>query len=109
MYSYQNHYNALKHIKRNAEDGKAELELRQLEKPSTHHGYQNSGDPAEYVNTDQLNQYFQTANSERWRMTQNTGFPSPHAQDMSFSSNFLEMDRTLTLIKPVLKKNCLHL
>ena len=56
VYSYQNHYNALKHIKRNAEDGKAELELRQLEKPSTHHGYQNSGDAREYgVNSDPLN------------------------------------------------------
>ena len=53
MYNTQN-YQQLKRITRNPEDGKAELELRQSpEKPATHHGYQNSSDITEYVNSDQ--------------------------------------------------------
>ena len=105
MYNQQ-----LKRIRRNAEDGKAELELKQPEKPATHHGYQNSGDVAEYaVTSEPMNHCYQTTNSDRWRATGNTAFSPHNQQDMSCSSNFMEMDRTLTMIKPVLKRNCLHL
>ena len=70
MYNTQN-YNQLKRITRNPEDGKAELELRKLEKPATHHGY---GEPSsEYMQSDRVNQQlYNTGYSDRFKMSQNT-------------------------------------
>ena len=65
-YFQGSHQGQLKHIRRNPEDGKAQLETQVYEKPSTQHGKQIS-DASEYVKSNQQAMYYHTANSEKWQ------------------------------------------